>query len=290
MQFKDGIFDNISINDYHNDTEYLSSSSIKEANKSLKHFEWYFKRDKTRQSFFDFGNAFEIALMDLFNGTKEFDSSVNIFDELQRPETDKTFASSKNKEWKQTFFESSGYIINKSGKESFETIKNMLESCMQDSTIQRLMKDTNYQKSIFWTDPQTKLKLKTRPDVCKINKNVIVDIKTCVDGSPEKFSKDCANYNYPLQAVLQMDGCMRSGLYDKIDNYYWIVVEKEPPFNAQIYCFPHSEWGFFQNKLDYLLCKILLARQQNKYVGYTDRAEDNKDGILEIEIPMWYKA
>lgn len=290
MQFENGIFNNININDYHNDTEYLSSSSIKEANKSLKHFEWYFKKEKERKTHFDFGNAFEIALMDLFNETKEFDSTVNVFDESLRPETDKTFASSKNSQWKEDFFETGNYVINQRGKESFETIELMLESCFQDSTIQRLMKETDYQKSIFWVDPQTKLKLKTRPDVCKINKNVVIDIKTCVDGSPEKFSKDCANLNYPLQAVLQMEGCIRSGLYDKIDNYYWIVVEKEPPYNAQIYCFPHGEWGFFQNKLDYILSKISLAKEQNKYVGYSDRADNNKYGILDIEIPMWYKS
>ena len=170
MQFENGIFNNININDYHGDTEYLSSSSIKEANKSLKHFEWYFKKDKERKTHFDFGNAFEIALMDLFNETKEFDLTVNVFDESLRPETDKTFASKENSQWKKDFFETGNYVINQKGKESFETIELMLESCFQDSTIQRLMKETDYQKSIFWTDPQTKLKLKTRPDVCKIIK------------------------------------------------------------------------------------------------------------------------
>lgn len=289
MGFNDGIFKNIDIEVYHEDVEYISSSSIKEASKSLKHFEWYFKKERERKSYFDFGNAFELALMDIFNKTSDFDDKVLLFDESKRPEPTKTFACLANKQWKDDMFDTQQYVINTSGKESFDSIKQMLESAWQDSTIQKILKETDYQTSIFWTDKQTGIKLKTRPDVCRANSRTLVDIKTMADASPGKFAKDSANLEYPLQAVIQMRGAVESGMYDRVDNYYWVCFEKEPPYNAQIYRFPKAEWAFFQNKLDYILNKIALARAQGKYIGYTDRA-DNNLGILELEIPVWYKG
>ncbi|MFC0183327.1 PDDEXK-like protein of unknown function [Pseudarcicella hirudinis] len=289
MGFSDGILKNVDIEAYHEDTEYISSSAIKEASKSLKHFEWYFKIERDRKSYFDFGNAFELALMDVFNKTSEFDDKVFLFDESKRPEPTKSFGCLANKQWKDDMFDTQQYVINTTGKESFETINFMLESAWQDSTIQKILKETDYQTSIFWTDKATGIKLKTRPDVCRENSRTIVDIKTMSDASPSKFARDSSNFEYPLQAAIQMRGVIESGMYDRVDNYYWVCFEKEPPYNAQIYRFPKAEWAFFQNKLDFILSKIAMAREQNKYIGYTDRA-DNNLGILELEIPVWYKG
>ena len=76
---------------------------------------------------------------------------------------------------------------------------------------------------------------------------------------------------------------------ETVDNYFWLVVEKEPPFNATIYEFSKSdiEWAF--DELDFILHKIARAREEDKYPGYTDRA-DNVHGILTAEIPLYYKS
>lgn len=287
---KEGVHRDISILDYHADKDYLSASVIKEANKSLKHMKWYLDNKSTseRKSHFDFGNAFEIALMDLMNGTKEFDSSVHIFDESKRPQLDKTFSSKENKEWKESFFSKNGYIINQSGKESVDTISEMLKACWSDEIIQGLLKNTDYQASCFWTDAKTGIKLKTRPDVCNINKTVLIDIKTTTDASPEGFARDVANFGYDLQALLQINGVLATGMFNEVKNYYWLAVEKEAPFNAQLYNFDSSEWDSVQMVLDYLLGLIKIARESNKWVGYSQRAS-NQYGIIDINIPLWHK-
>ena len=288
-KFTNGIYDHINIDDYHADREYLSSSSIKEAIKSLKHFRHYLDNNNNeRKSHFDFGNAFELALMDVMNNTAEFDNEVLVFDETERPEVDKNFNSTLNKEWKAEIMDTNKYIINKVGLESVETMKLMLESCWQDETIQGLLKNTDYQKSLFWTDKETGLKLKTRPDVCKVNKCVVIDIKTCKDASPSGFGKDAANLNYPIQAVLQMRGCLETGLMSVINKYYWIAVEKTAPYNAQIYEFEEGEWDWAYMRLDHVLNLISKAQKENKWVGYSQQS-DNKWGILPISLPLWYR-
>lgn len=286
----EGVHRDISILDYHADTNYFSASVIKEANKSLKHMKWYLdnRKNNERKSHFDFGNAFEIALMDLMNDSKEFEQSVHIFDESKKPVQDKTFAAKENKEWKDEFFKREGYIINKEGKESYDTLAQMLKSCWEDSTIQGLLKNTDYQASCFWIDKKSGVRLKSRPDICNINKTVILDIKTTTDASPEGFARDVANFGYDIQAIMQINGVIETGLFPEVKHYYWLAVEKEAPYNAQLYNFNREDWEHSQMILDYLLGMIKKSMNSNKWVGYGQRTNDPY-GILDVNLPLWYK-
>lgn len=291
-----GINRTISIEDYHSDRYFLSSSSIKEAKKSLKHFEYYLKnKEQSRKSHFDFGNAFELALMDCVNKRtsvelSDFGKYVSILDESQKPKPEKDYRTKENAIWKEEFFleNQSKYIINKTGNESFETIERMIEACSSQAYIRSLLEGSEYQTSCFWKDSQSFIKLKTRPDCVNVGKKIIIDIKTTKDGSPEDFSKDCANYNYPLQAIIQIQGILASGLLDNVEHYYWLAVEKSEPFNAQLYEFQKSDWDMLSIQLEFILSKIKRATALKKYEGYFERSDSNT-GVLGLELPMWYK-
>jgi hypothetical protein len=296
MNYTTGIHTDVTIEAYHADREYLSSTWIKLAKKSLKEFFWTRegKIFAPQKGHFDFGNAFELALMDQ-SGFAEKVAIRNdhqwINDVLaQRPDLDKVRASKEYKALNETFEqESTGkYVINDKGSESWETIQAMLESCYADKTIQGLIKNTECQLSLFWNDEQTGLKLKTRPDICKRNKNIVVNLKTTLDGSPKGFSKDLAKFDYPLQACLEMQGCIATGAMPKVDNYFWLVVEKVAPFNATIYEFDQQDMKAYEVELEWLIHKVKKAMDENMYPGYSDRA-DNKHGILKAEIPMYHK-
>lgn len=282
----DGIYDNITIKDYHANGTHLSATQIKIAKKSLKELDW------TRRGLIvpeykshnDFGNAFELAL----TNPVEFSEKVRFYDVGERPEPEKAMNSKANIAWKAEFYKTGGYVVEKSGEESYEYIKCMLESCYADKTIQGLIRNTETQLSLFWTDDQTGLQLKTRPDICKRKKNIVVNLKTTIDGSPKGFSRDLAKYDYPLQASVEMAGCLATGLMEKIDNYFWLVVEKVPPFNATIYEFDKEDWSASDIELEYLVRKIKKAKEEKLFPGYSDRS-DNPYGILKAEIPMYYK-
>src|SRR5690348_3667881 len=70
---KDGIYTDISIKDYHENRTHISATQLKYANKSLKHFYSYIngQLEKPQGSHFDFGNAFELALLSLETYVKE---------------------------------------------------------------------------------------------------------------------------------------------------------------------------------------------------------------------------
>lgn len=296
MEISNGIYTDISITDYHANKSHVSATSIKLAKSSLAFWKWMQTHPQEPKLHFDFGNAFELALLD----RPGFEKNVAImqtenWSAKANEGREKAYAnvklSGKYQAEKSKFeAENEGkYIIPDVGPQSFEYIEFMLESCYRDSTIQELLKLTEYQLSLFWTDPATGLNLKTRPDICKRKANVIVNLKTMIDGSPEAFSKELAKWDYPMQACVEIKGCLATGVMDSVDLYYWLVVEKEPPFNATIYEFSQvdQEWCF--DELAYVLNKMKHAKDDDFYPGYTDRAS-NKHGILTANIPLWYKT
>jgi len=294
---EDGIYDNITIEAYHENKTHLSATQIKLAKRSLKELDWTRRGliQQEQKKHFDFGNSFELALL----SPVEFSEKVAILKDSQwvqealkeNPNLSKPRASGAYQKAHREFLigREDMYKIPDTGQESYETIKAMLESCFADKIIQGLIRNTEYQLSLFWTDDETGLKMKTRPDICKRKKNVVINVKTVLDGSPKAFSKDLANYEYPLQACVEISGCQASGLMTSVDNYFWLVVEKLPPFNATIYEFALDDIKASMDELDYLKHKVVKARDENFFPGYSDRA-DNEHGILTAQIPLYYRS
>jgi hypothetical protein len=291
-----GIYTDISITDYHANKTHISSTQIKTAKQSLKHFKWTIdekiaREDKTQ---FHFGNAVELALL----SETEYLKSVAVADDAgwceeakkSNPDLVKLRASAVYKKLELDFLNANKgkYIIQDTGNESFETIECMLESCRQDKAISSLIENTEYQLSLFWTDEETGLGLKTRPDICKRKKNVMINVKTIENGSPDKFSKDLKEYDYPLQACIEITGALKTGLMPAVDAYYWLVLEKKPPYNATIYEFADQDISACMDGMHYTLNRIAKAKKEDKWPGYGGEA-DNQFGILTAKIPSWYK-
>lgn len=287
-----GIYQDISIEQYHAEKDWVSSSGMKYVMKSLRHY-WYYLQGtfNSEKSHFDFGNAFELALLD----PDEFDRKVavekDIFNAIfeANPETKSPRSTTMYKEWFNEQKRLNRYVISEEGEESFVYIENMLRSCHMDSTIKRLINNINYQVSIFWEDKETGLKMKARPDFVKTHKDIIVDVKTAVDGSKEAFGKAIGNNDLWLQAAMQIEGVIASGLMDKVDAYYWLVVEKKPPFNATIYHFQPDDIAWALDNLAYYKKLLADAIKSNSFVGYTQQA-DNQYGIVSVELPAWIKT
>lgn len=287
---KNGVYTDISIEDYHENKSHISTSSLKRAKKSLKEFEWYRsgKMEDGKKLHFDFGNAFELALCE---GVDAMLKEVYIFDIENRPEKDKGITSKINQSWKKEIFASNKLVINGTGAESLETIYAMLDSCNDDPTIKNIIFDKEaleFQASIFWKDPNTGLNLKTRPDLVQPTRSIIVDVKTTIDGSPSKFGRDSANYDYPIQAIQQIDGAIESGLMESVENYFYLVVEKVAPYNATLYELETTDIEWLRDSYEGLKNKVAGALESGDFKGY-NYASENKYGIIPLEIPIYYK-
>lgn len=306
MQYNKIVKD-MDIEKYHENKMILSSTGLKELKKSTRHFIQYLTTEQEKKTHFDFGNAFELAIMDKVSGTKLFDKHVSVFRDHElynkvlsdRPDLKNVRACKEYKDEKESFYsqhEDKYIILDKGEKESLEALNEMVDSCIKDKTIKRLLSNTEYQNSFFWKHPSGVL-CKTRPDFNKIKKNVIVDLKTMIDASPEAASRQAAKLEYFLQAVMQCDGAVRSGAMPRVDNYFWLAVEKEPPYNAVIYEYSEYDRDYMTEYYDHLmeraaksfeLIKKLEKNEIDFIMGYGETAE-NEYGILQMEIPLYYK-
>lgn len=302
-----GIYKNLSIEDYHANRTIVSSTGVKEVKKSTRNFIHYVMYGGKSSKAFDFGNAFEIAVMDAVNGTDEFSQAVAISKttewqqkavdenrELIKPKASKTYKALELDFKTENFGK---YMIPDEGEiESNKALKEMVRSCVNNKVVKKLLGQTEYQVSLCWKD-STGLILKSRPDVSKSHKNVLVDIKTTKDATPEAFGRDVASYDYPLQAIMQMDGCVKTGFMKKVDNFFWLAVDKRPPYNFALYEFQKADIEFLGDKYRFYIEKAAKALQLMQGMkdgdlstlpSYGENA-DNPYGILTMEIPLWYR-
>lgn len=287
-KIEDGVYLDMPIEIYHANKTHFSASSIKEAFKSMAHFKAYLNKDDKRQSFFDFGNAFELSVVD----NEEFEKSVAIFDESKRPEPTMNFGSTANKKWKADFYKSNTekLIISENGSDSLDTLTILKDSLYSHPAALRLLKNCEYQTSVFWTDPKTGLKLKTRPDFWKPGTDkrsaIISDLKTDKDSESDKHLKSIFNLNYPIQACLQIKGLRHAKLIEDSERFFWIVCSKSEPFNTEVYEFDSSDIESFMDALDFKIEEIKRALDKGIFLSY----EPERDlGIKPVYFPYYYK-
>lgn len=272
---------NITIQDYHADKTHISSSGLKWATKSLKHFAAWLRGDFDREKkpAFEFGNAFELFLMD----RTEFDRAVFIYDESNRPEPDKGITSKANQEWKRAIYsQADRYIIPATGDDSAEIMPLMYEAAEQQPIIMKLLRGSEYQNSYYWQCAETGLKLKARPDLVRADKQTIIDIKTAHSAEPWVFASDAVKYNYPLQALMQIEG-----VEFEVEHYFWLVFEKKPPYDVVLFEFALNDRVALADGYLRLKQRVADAMNAGEFPGYAARAL-NEFGIVELDLPGYY--
>jgi hypothetical protein len=112
-------------------------------------------------------------------------------------------------------------------------IENIHKAVMSNPDAARFVTNGEREQAFFWTDIETGLKCKARPDFVHQGK-FIVDIKTSKDASPQAFARTAASLMYHFQAAFYLDGVSTATTQNYTD-FVFIVVEPEPPFGVALY-------------------------------------------------------
>ena len=89
-----------------------------------------------------------------------------------------------------------------------------------------------WEQTIHWTDQETGLPCKCRPDLL-VPGLAICDLKTASDPSPEGFNRAVERYGYAHQAEHYRAGCIKQYGDEAID-FLFIVVGTEPPHDVLV--------------------------------------------------------
>lgn len=85
----------------------------------------------------------------------------------------------------------------------------------------------------FWTDSETGLRCRCRPDGYAESLGLLIDLKTTRDARAHGFARSIADYGYHAQEAFYSDGWRACGL--DVAGFVFIAVETEAPFAASVF-------------------------------------------------------
>jgi exodeoxyribonuclease VIII len=114
--------------------------------------------------------------------------------------------------------------------EQHYNIDGMLSAVSKHKKASELISEGHAEESLFWTDPETGIQCKARPDFIREG-HILVDLKSTEDASPATFKKDCLKYGYHFQAAMYLDAA--TAVYGQtFDTFVIVAVEKSAPWGV----------------------------------------------------------
>lgn len=131
----------------------------------------------------------------------------------------------------------------------------------------------------MWTDANTGLECKCRPDWLTDDGSIVVDLKTTKDASPRVFKQSIANFSYQKQAAWYLHG-VHQATGRRPDQFIFICVESTAPFACAVYAADAEmiERGHDQAMRD--LAKLAVCKAADHWPSYSDQIET-------ISLPGW---
>jgi hypothetical protein len=266
QQFKDGVHD-ITNEEYHA-AEGISRSKLMLMDKSPYHF-WYEmysglveKREATPAM--NIGSAFHTLLLEPELFSKEF---------AVAPKIDRR--TTKGKEEFAIFMEENANKILLTD-DQYAKASVMANHVKQHEIVTTLLDESLFEQSIFWTDEETGIQFKTRPDIW--SSKMVVDLKTTADASVQGFTRSALNYGYYLQAGMAFEACKAIG--KPFEMFVILAAEKEAPYVPAVLIMDQNALQFGIDQFQSYKKRLKACLDSNKWPGYP---------VQELSVPKFAK-
>ena len=135
--------------------------------------------------------------------------------------------------------------------------------------------------SVFWTDPETEVLCKCRPDwlISPNPKHVILDLKSTADASPDGFMRSAYNYGYHRAAAWYLDG-VEAATGDRPDAFMFLAVEKKAPFAVAYYYADEAMIELGRRECRAALRTYANCLSSGKWPGYPEM-------VVPLGLPRW---
>ena len=200
--------------------EGVSSSELKQMVKSPAHYRyWKDNPDDTDTPALLFGRACHKYVLETYDFYKEFAVAPNV---------DRRTKEGKEA-WNKFLYDNWGKDV--ITEEQFEIIDAMRNAMLATPFVSKLI-NGEHEVSLFWTDEDTGIKCKCRPDSLNDKLKIVIDYKTCDNAETQHFMRKAIDLGYDLQASYYLDGVKATTGLDCI--FVFIAQEKKPPYAVNI--------------------------------------------------------
>lgn len=245
--------------------EALSGSGAKQILKSPAHFRLSRDKPKAPTDNMQFGTVVHTGVLE----PDTFDDRVVV-------------APDVNKRTKDGRAEFAAFEIANAGRivlsrEDYDRALACVYAVRSHPTAQALIAGGTTELSLFWTDRQYGVPCKSRYDVW--NHGGCTDLKTCIDASPDGFSRAIGTFGYHTSAAFYLSG--GEHVFNATPEFFaFVCVESEPPHAVACYALDRPSILAGINLCDEALRRYKRARELGVWEGYASTVEP-------INAPKW---
>lgn len=248
---------------YHVKDGFVSSSHLKTILRSPHAFKHYEEdADRAESEAMKFGTLAHMALLegDYFKKNYVVMPEFTGFTKDGRPSNNCAESKEKKAFW---LTQNQGRVV--VTQEELDKLRWMVDSVLANDDAVRLLKNGSTEVSGYYTDPETGIDCKIRPDFIAHDLNAMIDVKTVSECSLTWFRRNRVEdkkFMYPFQMGMYNSGteiiCGKP-----VDDQVWILIESVKPFECIVVPVerPYMEIG--TNKYRKALRTLKECRQNN---------------------------
>lgn len=159
-----------------------------------------------------------------------------------------------------------------------DLITAMANSVRAHPAARRLLSRGDAEVTALWTDPETGLRCKARGDWVSAMSGVFVDLKSCINASPDAFARAAATHRYHVQDAKYTRAFDENGI--TIEHFAFIAVEKEPPHVTAVYQLDDTARLKGEELYMAELRGLRHCIDTDHWPGYSDR-------VMDLSLPAW---
>jgi exodeoxyribonuclease VIII len=218
---KVGIYRDVPEEEYHN-WEAVSKSQLVKFMANPGKFKRKIEkpRAKASQKRLDLGSVIDVLV---FDGEDKYYEQFAI-----KPE----FSGKGSREQKRLWEEENSHMIHITSEEEQNCIA-AAKAVKENDLVKPYFETGMSQLSLVWTDEETGLLCKARPDL-KPEGPIMCDLKSTGDVSYYVVQKLIHSLKYHWQAAFYMDG-WEANTGEEIETWKWFFVEREAPYPVEVY-------------------------------------------------------
>lgn len=267
---KTGVYSGISNDNYHGGVGVSKSGLDVLARSPLHYWAKYIDPNRERKEptpAMKLGTAIHTAVLE----PDEFSKRHKV-----APQVDRRTKDGKAT-WEQFVAEAEAAGADLISAEDFAICQAISQQVRQHPTARKVFANGKVELSAYWTDKETGLLCKCRPDLLALP--LVVDLKSTEDASAEGFAKSAWNFRYWVQAAWYVDG-IEQATGQRPDAFVFGAFEKSAPYACAFYFADESMLDMGRREYRRLLRILADCKAADRWPGYTT-------DVTPLGVPAW---
>jgi exodeoxyribonuclease VIII len=258
----------------------LSYSSLKAFRKSPKHYIQYLTEPFEATDAMILGKAVDCLTLE----PEQFEKRFEVYEKFDKRTNEAklrwSIMNDLAKENKQT-------LLN---RDQYELALKCKDSLMSHKQSRELIEGiTKTQLKLNWTDTKTNIPLIGYADFESTawDELFVVDLKTCQDAEPDKFSRQALDLDYMIQCGAYLDAYHK--IWYKFPSFIFLAVETKEPFNVSVNFCDDRYISIAKNEFHSTLEAFKKCMDENRFNEGYEYNPNKEDNFSLMKIPGYFK-